>query len=193
MITLSANKISERGYSIYNYLCDLNCNPNIIVAGGCIRSMLLREWPQDIDIFFKNKEAFEEFKRQSDQDNKVTYETENSVVYKEHKIDGKVVPLNLVKIAYYETPEKCIETFDFTISQFALDKDQNIIATEGAILDLYGKRLVIDKLTYPVSTIRRMIKFTKRGYYMCDGAIKSLFKDVVAKPELINVDVKYID
>lgn len=111
--------------------------------------------------------------------------------YTKENIDkNKVYKVQLI-CRDYANPVERLESFDFTISQFALvpdfPKTLNNDSTPGldiyfgnySFMDLQNKKLAINKMTYPVSTLRRLIKFTNRGYYACNGCLTDIFAETI--------------
>lgn len=86
-----------------------------------------------------------------------------------------------------------MESFDFTICQFALLKDK-VYTGDMSLLDLGGKKLVPHKITFPVASMRRAIKYAKKGFYMCAGSAKEFLEKCAAEMDnLTNVEVSRID
>jgi hypothetical protein len=65
---------------------------------------------------------------------------------------------------------------------------------EYALLDVMRKRIVINKITYPVSSLRRLIKYTHQGYYACNGCLQELLTFAADNKNLVVENpVYYID
>lgn len=52
---------------------------------------------------------------------------------------------------------------------------------------------VIHKITYGVSTVRRLLKYSKQGYTVCSGALAAILNEVVTHPEVIHAETAYVD
>jgi hypothetical protein len=60
--------------------------------------------------------------------------------------------------------------------------------------DLGRKRLAIHKVTYPVATMRRMIKYTRQGFNACAGCMATLLRETATSPEaMASLDIAYVD
>lgn len=152
-----------------------------LIAGGCFESIIRGFSPKDIDIFFKNKESLKEsvanltnqgFKLIEDPKHLDDEEKRFVTIKKEGYPD-----LQLIKIRYYGSLKELLDTFDFTAAQIGFDK-QELLMNEASLIDILRKRLVINKITYPSSTLRRMIKYSKKGYYICNGQFQFLVEEV---------------
>lgn len=159
------------------------------MAGGAIRNLVTQQpHTTDFDYFFKNQEQLNQWRADVEKIGAIkVFETENSISYTYQNIT-----LQAVKIQFYTSLEEVIDSFDFTICQFGYDGSQFVIGNYS-LCDTFRKRLVLHKLTYPVPTIRRLIKYTKQGYYACAGSMQSILEAVVQNPTLMDSDVKYID
>lgn len=107
------------------------------------------------------------------------------------EIEGKSRVVQFLKVAY-GTAAEVIDSFDFTICQAAYDSE-SLTLGDYTLFDLGRKRLAIHKVTYAKSTIRRMLKYGKQGFSVCNGCIDSILKAVVTNPALADSDVQYVD
>jgi hypothetical protein len=67
-------------------------------------------------------------------------------------------------------PDEVINTFDLSITQWAIDKN-NVYWGEHTIQDMVRKRCRVNRIHHPLSTIRRMVKYSQRGYFFCNGTM----------------------
>jgi hypothetical protein len=100
--------------------------------------------------------------------------------------------LQAINFRYFDTPEAVIDSFDFTICQFAFD-GTNIYMGDWSLYDAAKKRLVPHRVTFGVSTIRRIIKYCNQGYTVCAGGLATILEEVAANPGIINAETLYID
>jgi hypothetical protein len=88
-------------------------------------------------------------------------------------------PIQLIKLAWYDNAEHVIDSFDLTVAQFAYDvTTQDLVCNPVSIMDLMGKKIVLHRMQFPSSTMRRVIKYTKKGYYACPGALAKIAEQV---------------
>lgn len=144
---------------------------NIIcwVAGGILRDFFSNiPLTTDIDVFFPNESEFNKIENYFKSKNcELVYNNENTVRYK-----YKNRYFDLVK-KYFPTPKETINQFDFTVSMFAVDYE-NVYYGETSFMDLAKKQIIINKITYPESTLFRLLKYYKKGFSICKNDLKTL-------------------
>ena len=164
------------------------------LAGGAIRRTVLgQSLDSDFDYFFYDEAQLRAF---ADAIVALGGTLEKSTEHHESYrvlIDGKSRLVQCIKFKYYETAEQVVESFDYTICQLASDGSRLIVG-EHTLWDLGRKRLAIHEITYPVSTMRRMLKYTRQGFYACAGCMQAILARTVASPELqMQLDTEYVD
>lgn len=163
------------------------------LAGGAIRRTLIgMELESDFDFFFKTQEQLGKFRKEIESKgaNKIN-DNEHAETYMK-RIAGKDRLIQLVKMDYYETAEALLDSFDFSITQLAYD-GTDLVFGKYTLWDLPRKKLTLHKLTYGVASMRRLIKYTQQGFTACAGTMRSILEAVVANPDVIQSDVKYVD
>ena len=155
------------------------------IAGGIFKNIFNKERYKDVDIFFHNKEDWEEAVKyySESEDYYFYYENEKVKAFKDVKTNITIECINTV----FDTPKEIISGFDFTITQFALYKETiftdptetetrtvyKVVYHEDFFTHLHLKRLVIDGLTrelpHIISTFNRCFKYGKYGYFPCRG------------------------
>lgn len=191
-------ELSERGLEckILSFLSN-NLPSGAMIAGGYLSKLFDSDIEsKDIDIFFTSSEAMQKtievLTNLSQQElNTIhgyesTYDVEsfskNSKTFRfiefSHPKKHWMPKIQLIKLMWYESPESLIDTFDFTVAQLAIF-DQKLFFNPLTPLDLTRKRLVLHKLTFPGSTIRRSIKYAKKGFYCCPGMLENLVKHTI--------------
>lgn len=149
---------------------------------------------KDIDIFFNGPDAFKKTVEMFLNGNELD---DDLWAFKDYKLDTEDTvfktdmsqlrfvkfthatrpPVQLIKLVWYESAEHLIDTFDFTIAQFATDGDE-LVFNPISFLDLSRKRLVLHRLQFPASTLRRLIKYTQKGYYACPGSLIDITQNI---------------
>lgn len=141
------------------------------VAGGAIRAWYAIERQTDIDLFFKDatdmQKALDIVLKNG---GTVVFENDNvkKVAYKKKTLD--------FCLKYFSNAEETIDNFDFTVSMGAVTVANSHFGADF-FMDLSSRRLAINKLPFPISTLSRIQKYTKKGYWICKG---ELFKIVLA-------------
>ena len=97
--------------------------------------------------------------------------------------------IQIVLLIQGEDPPAIIDTFDFTISQLGTDGRQ-LYFGKYTWTDLFRKRLRVHNIHHGVSTMRRMVKYSRRGFYACVGTMREVAQGVVDSPadQPISVD-----
>lgn len=172
-------------------------NTNCFIAGGAVRRILLGEQgiKTDIDLFFPSDfdfgKALQIFHNNKDKF-KFEKETNNHVcfIWLEQN-----VPVQLIKIIPKQdcSIEDIFNEFDYTICQFAVNyKNLDVLYSgDSSLFDLGRKRLVVNQITYPVASLRRLIKYSKQGFYACQGCLKHFLE--ITKEIDLNNNTEYID
>lgn len=142
-------------------------NYEVWIAGGAIRSWFANERLSDVDLFFPDEiernKALEHIKGLGSE---VTFENENVT-----KIRHKKYIIDFCK-KYFDSPVTSIENFDFTVAMFACNRE-SFWCGEESFMDLASKRLAINKIPFPQSSLMRLQKYIKKGYWMCsEEAVK---------------------
>lgn len=165
------------------------------IAGGAIRRTLIRQaLDSDFDFFFKSQDAMNEWAEKLPATMKMVRETDHHKHWR-GTVEGSELPIDVqaIRFRFYESAEAVIDSFDYTITMFALDGD-SLVTTPEALWDLGRKKLAIHKVTYPVATIRRMLKYTRQGFTACGGCMATLLRETAQNPEaLSSLDIQYVD
>lgn len=138
---------------------------NVFIAGGALRSSLLNERYSDIDIFSTENKHLDEF-----QDTLSEWE----LVYDAEKLKTLKKGNDKIQLIYreYESIESCLDSFDFTICQFAMN-NEGLYCNPESLIHLFRKRLVVHKINpeWAYDTLRRLQKYIKAGFTICDGGL----------------------
>lgn len=165
------------------------------LAGGAIRRTLIKQpLDSDFDFFFQSQEAMSEWEEALPPTMKLVRETEHHKHWR-GTLEGSDLPVDVqaIRFRFYRSAEDVINSFDYTITMFALEGDY-LVTTPEALWDLGRRKLAIHKVTYPVATLRRMIKYTKQGFTACSGCMATLLRETAQSPEaLAALDVQYVD
>lgn len=163
------------------------------IAGGALRRTLQQKpLESDVDYFFMNVEQERVFNDAilgnggwliSEKEHAITYGI---------KSEHDTVIVQAIRMAYYPHIEAVLDSFDFTITQFGYD-GIDLVCGPYALWDLARRRLALHKLTFGVSTVRRLIKYTRQDFTACGGVLASILEETVAHPEVINRAVQYVD
>jgi len=148
------------------------------IAGGAVRDWFATGVVRkDVDVFTPDDDAMADVRRLIEQGplkGKVIYETSTVTGYATEA--GKI---EIVKM-HFPTPEATIEQFDFTVVCAVVDAERRLVVHDTFFIDLSGRRLVINALPFPFSTLERMQKMIKLGYTACNGTLLRMIEGVRA-------------
>jgi len=176
------------------------------LAGGSVRRTFEgQKLDSDFDFFFRDEKSMDDFiKKLEGRGANLLKENDKNKMFilpsevEEHEIegfDGKYIPelkIQCINFEFFPDIQAVIDSFDFTICMFAFDGTDFFIG-DFSLWDLSKKRLVINKISYAVSSMRRLIKYTNQGFTACGGCLTQLLSEVAANPAIINSDILYID
>lgn len=176
-----------------------------ILAGGFVASLLKpTNEPSDIDVFFTNSNAFIKVFEALTTDYNSRGPTSDSalgnyttdvdlhrleneshtlrVVKLVHKYDKSKLPIQLIKMFWFDSPEHVIDSFDFTSTQFAINNNKQLVYNPLSLSDLMEGRLVINKQQYPMDMVYRMMKYARKGFVMPASEIKKVVEAIRKNP-----------
>jgi hypothetical protein len=140
------------------------------VAGGALRDYLLdKPLKSDCDLFFPNLSQYNKAKDYFlSKGGRIIWESENGM-----KVTHKGNTFDLIKI-FNPNPLETISRFDFTISMLATD-GRDIFYGKKTLKDLQDRKLVINTIVNPLSTLKRVLKHYKKGFTMSAEETKKLY------------------
>lgn len=164
------------------------------IAGGALRRTLLQQEPDsDFDFFFRTADQLAEFTAVLDRMGmEKIRETEHHVHYR-GRVGDSAIPIDVqcIRFAFYADAMAVIDSFDFTICQFAFD-GTNLTTGDYSLWDLGRRRLAVHKITFPVSSMRRVLKYGSQGFKACNGCLATLLRATADNPAL-NMEIAYVD
>lgn len=174
------------------------------LAGGALRKTFQGiKLDSDFDFFFKSKDQFEKFQdklekkgakllSQNDKNQKWILPSEIPDGAEGENIYLPEMEIQLINFQYYENAEQVIDSFDYTLCQFAYD-GAYIYMSDFALWDVARKKLVPHKITFGAASIRRMMKYANQGFNVCGGCITEVLRQVAENPSIIQSETLYID
>lgn len=166
------------------------------MAGGALRRTLLGEMPDsDFDFFFRDEAQLTAFA--ADLEGRGFTKVKETPHHLQYR--GAAGPsslprdIQLIRFKFYRAASEVIDSFDYTICQFAFD-GTTLTVGDYSLWDLGRKRLAVHKITYPVASMRRLIKYQKQGFWACGGCLATILRETATKPELqTQLDIQYVD
>lgn len=162
---------------------------NLIIAGGFIRETISKGIVSDIDLFGKSKEVLELAALNLSASRKGRkIETDNAFTV----LSPPRKPVQFIIRWLFDDPEKCCNSFDFTVCQAAIwfeKEDFEIgewksVVSENFYHDLAAKRLVYtcpDRVEDAGGSMLRVIKFIKRGYDISPESLSVVISRLISK------------
>ena len=170
------NAVKRYGELILNEMKEAN----VIcwLAGGALRDYFIGvPVTTDYDMFFPNEAEYKKAREYFEaKDCEVKWESDKGC-----KIKYKEKTYDLVKM-FFTNPQTTIDTFDFTVSMLAVD-NESIYCGETTFIDLAKRQLMINKITYPASSLSRAFRYYTKGFRMCQGEMKKLFDAIQNTPK----------
>ena len=153
------------------------------IAGGCLHRTY-RKLPltnADIDVFFKNKEQFEQFVSAISLTSLFSGYTIESTIYSEWHctltikymdVDWKI---QCVTFKYFDNIEELFKSFDINVCRIAYD-GTNVVCGENVLNEINSNKLKFNEgsIYYPSVTLKRLVKYVKMGYDVEDVDLKTL-------------------
>ena len=172
--------------SMLEYLIELlpKCTENgPWIAGGSLHRTY-RKIPltnADVDVFFKNKEQFEQFVAAISLSSLFSnYKIESTIYSEWHctltiKYMDTEWKIQCVTFKYFDTIESLFKSFDINVCRIAYD-GTNIIYEDGVLNDINSNKLKFNEgsIYYPSVTLKRLVKYVKMGYDIEDVDLKML-------------------
>lgn len=153
------------------------------LAGGCIRVLLLDKWTPttDFDVYVYKEEdrqfVYDKFLLQGfvlkkDLPNCWWLEKEEGFLLWKHKVTVQIIK------TFVGTPQQIVDEFDFTVCRIATD---GITLWYDKDFEEHNKKklLVIKTIQCPIGSIRRIIKYSKKGFWISNFSICKLYEHYI--------------
>jgi hypothetical protein len=151
------------------------------IAGGALRAFFAREEIKDIDVFFAKAKDFDAVSKLAKQDTDVILDNDTVL-----RVRYKDTVLDLVRRPFH-TAVETLANFDFTVACCALSS-QALYFDDNFFYDLAAKRLRINALPFPVSTLVRLQRYAHRGYHACPETMRQIALAIHTKSEQAILD-----
>ena len=166
------------------------------LAGGALRRTLQGKEPEsDFDFFFRNADQLSVFVTHLESIGLIKVcETQHHAHYRGRVGDSAIErDIQCIRFAFYESAVAVIDSFDYTICMLAFD-GQTLTVGDFTLWDLGRRRLAIHKITYPVATMRRMLKYASQGFTACKGCLAAILTATADTPALREqLQIDYVD
>ena len=199
MHLVTREKVKNEPYSSYgnnsfqflktfDFLFDVDPKPKFWVAGGSLLSAASNEYVNDFDIFTNpetNPESIINYFKGNSEDGSPRFVSIETTFENDFVINLLVRPqkynrprkIQIIKKYRYDSPEECIINFDFTCIAAAYDGNF-LYCHDRFFADALQKRLVINSLPKPLSTMKRIVKYAGRGFVPCPVGLAKVAKAI---------------
>lgn len=147
----------------------------VLIAGGCIRACVASEPINDFDLFVPTMEIAKDLANELVKD-KDRAKDDDGLLPGIHKSDNAFTikaykpPVQIIHRWMFQSPEECINSFDFTVAKAVVwhDGDEwKSMISERFYADLAAKRLIYTsplRIEEVGGSLLRVLKFYQRGY-----------------------------
>lgn len=159
------------------------------IAGGYARYCVTKEAnpaiANDVDVFCKTVEAYEEHKNKFkelgfvvEHENKwsITYAKQLTAEWSKLPKIQLIKPVTTPDGTLYGSVVDVLSAFDFSISRVAFLTETVALVDKTFEADDKAKRITICSVTNPVKIVRRLVKYSKKGYFVQNWEIAKIFK-----------------
>jgi hypothetical protein len=156
-----------------------------ILAGGAVSALINPELPvNDYDIFFTHSNVdgvlkLDEYKRVKSilEENSfdLIFECPAKELFSYRKGDIKIQLIT--KSVYYDVGT-LLNSFDFHPCMCAYNVDGLHVHSKHVIKCCMKKELDTWYISYPVSSLRRMLKYQKKGFYATNNCLKTIVSNI---------------
>lgn len=172
------------------------------IAGSFAASLLSHTHkPTDIDVFFSSGETFLDafdmlnnppdedtawalkgYKPDVNKEDLLARSKEIRVVNFKHE-DSDRLPIQLIKMVWYDSAEEVIDSFDFTVTQFCVD-GEDLVFNPASMADLLNENLIIHRHQFPMESLYRLVKYAKKGYCISPRTLQKIVEDIRTAKEM---------
>lgn len=176
---MSENMIKTRNFFYQKCFVDIigeACSHYMLVAGGSVLDYFMnKKITSDFDIYFETHDAREFYlEKIQEDDHEIITETSNAILIKRgdgylyHLINPEFIPSTNI-----------FDFFDFNVCCVGVDNKKHFLYEETALYSIYDKNLIILNVIDPLSTLKRLQKYIKKGFEIKNDHVFFEFIDVL--------------
>lgn len=186
LVTLTAkhSTLTEMEYLI-EILPKLEEDGPWIAGGSLLRTKLGLPITTDVDIFFKNKQQFDDylFKIKSNYEGKqFLYVTDSDSAYAKNvfiKYMDRSYKLQLITRKYYDNPCNLLDDFDINICQLAYD-GRHLYLEQNVMQCIEDRTFYLNRISNGTNVMSRCMKYARLGFKLPQSEINKFF-DTITK------------
>jgi hypothetical protein len=183
--------LSENLKNLDNFVLSL-IKDGVILAGGALRSLVdAEDKVQDYDLFFLDQLKVEAVKNKLKDNNfNLIFECPKGELFS--YVNSKGTKVQLILKRKYSSCEDIISSFDITACCCAYDGN-NFWKNTRFIFDNLNKLININKVEYPIATMKRISKYISKGFKLTPDAASKFVTEVNSMKLDDNNTALYID
>lgn len=89
----------------------------------------------------------------------------------------KGMKIQLITEFFYATMSDCIDSFDINASRFITDGDI-VLTRYSAVRDVLKKQITLNVVNFPVASMLRIAKYSKKGYKLKSSSALSFVEEI---------------
>lgn len=165
---------------VANTILQLHAFPNAMLAGGSVMKMFINmENTADWDVFFTDKEAYEEYLdfakgllKEEDEPKITPYST---TLY----VRGE--KLQLINYRYFDGWEELFDSFDLNVCMFGFDAaNDKIVHPEDVLKEAYSKQIKFHTIHAPTNTMMHLQRYIQYGFKVKRSEMRNLVMRIAA-------------
>jgi hypothetical protein len=161
----------------------ISTNGPWIAGGSLLLTYLDKPLDSDVDIYFKNLDQYKESSIKLERYFHRLYKTEFSdtfLVYALVNNRSKEIKIQLVYYNPKPTATEIISEFDLDVCQIAFDGSRVVTSTTFVeSVNNMKMNINIDKISKPIFTLKRLMKYSRRGFSIDDDNLNRFLSECV--------------
>lgn len=168
--------------AVFNHTGDAEC----WIAGGCIRDWWsTRKVGSDIDVWFPDDRNLGIASDAAKSNGWfITKETNASINWS----TKSKLWVQFIKKHFFASIDETLSAFDFTVCCAGITRHGEMKWHQDFAADLAAKRLAISKMTYPLSTWRRCLKYAEKGFKLCPDQERIILSALKGELESMTIE-----
>ena len=176
----------EEYQALFDYFDNLILNElgncDCWIAGGAVRDFFDFGFVNsDVDLYFSSDYEYYKANRILSQ-HEIIDESLSAKLIRTEKC-----MIHLVKKHYYSVPQETIDHFDFTVCCAAVSKNA-FCYHRNFFKDLRVKELLLHSLTYPLSTLQRVVKYRRKEFTISNHTLMTIVNKIAEINDKITIE-----
>lgn len=150
-----------------------------MIAGGAMISVLNRDKPNDLDVYFKNKYDLAKFVSLLPSVHQPSFacmsQTSRSAIFTDNKLK-----VNIVYLDTFASLREVFASFDYTCCMAGYDFEHDCVATDDSFWHDHSTQSLryTQQSRFPIGALVRLQKYVQRGYTIDYASLLRLYDDL---------------